>query len=139
MTASLLYRIAAVLLVLYAAGHTMGFRRVDPRWGVDAFIAGLRTKQFAVQGVQRTYWGFYIGFGLFVTVLLLFAAALAWQLGALPPAVRAAMPIATWGFALCFVAATIVTWRYFFTAPIVFSAVITICLILAAWRSGVVS
>jgi len=35
MTTSLLYRIAAVLLVFYAAGHTMGFRRVDPRWHRD--------------------------------------------------------------------------------------------------------
>lgn len=136
MSASLLYRIAAVLLLLYALGHTLGFHRVDPRWGVDSYIAGLRTTRFAVQGTQRTYWGFYIGFGLFVTVLLLFAAALAWQLGALPPAVVATMPIATWGFALCFVAATVVTWRYFFVAPIVFSGLVTLCLIFAAWRSG---
>ncbi len=33
MKAPALYRIAAVLLVLFAAGHTVGFRRVDPRWG----------------------------------------------------------------------------------------------------------
>ena len=136
MTASLLYRIAAVLLVLYAGGHTMGFHRVDARWGIDPFVAGLRSTRFTVQGARRTYWGFYIGFGLFVTVLLVFAAALAWQLGALPQAVLGTMPVATWGFALCFVAATVVTWRYFFVAPIVFSVVITACLLLAAWRSG---
>lgn len=103
MTASLLYRIAAVLLVLYAVGHTMGFRRVDPRWGIDTLVSGLRTTQFDVQGRRHSYWDFYVGFGLFVTVLLAFAAMLA--------------------------------WRYFFVAPIVFSVVITFCLLVAAWLS----
>ena len=35
MHASTLYRIAAVLLPLFAAGHTLGFRQSDPTWGVD--------------------------------------------------------------------------------------------------------
>lgn len=135
MTPSMLYRVAAALLVLYAAGHTLGFRKIDPRWGVDAFINGLRTTQFGVQGARRTFWEFYLGFGWFCTVLLLFAATLSWQLGALPLATLATMPIATWGFALTFAVATVVTWRYFFVAPTVFSTLVTICLFLAAWRS----
>ncbi len=136
MTASLLYRIAAVLLVLYAAGHTLGFSRVDPRWGLDVFINGLRATRFTVQGAERTFWGFYIGFGLFCTVLLLFAALTAWQLGALPLTTLAAMPIMTWGFALTLFVATIITWRHFFVAPVVFSALVTLCLIGAAWLAS---
>jgi hypothetical protein len=136
MTASLLYHSAAVLLVLYAAGHTMGFQRVDPTWGIDSFVSGLRTTQFNVQGRRHSYWDFYVGFGLFVTVLLAFAAVLAWQLGGLPAATLATMPLITWGLAACFVAATAVTWRYFFAAPIVFSVVITLCLLAAAWVAG---
>jgi hypothetical protein len=135
MTPAILYRISAVLLVLYAAGHTVGFRQVDPRWGVDALVTGLRTTTFVVQGAQRTYWDFYVGFGFFVTVLLLFAAVLAWQLGALPPATLATMPIIRWGFAIAFLVATITTWRYFFAAPVVFSILITACLLFAAWRA----
>ena|SRR2546425_2741200 len=135
MSPSLCYHIAAVLLVLYAAGHTMGFQRVDPRWGVDAFVNGLRATRFDVQGAQRTYWGFIMGFGLFCTVLMLFAALMAWQLGALPQATLAMMPLATWGFAISFAVATVVTWRYFFVAPIVFSLLITISLTVAAWLS----
>lgn len=135
MTASLLYHIAAVLLLFYAVGHTMGFRRVDPAWGIDSYVSGLRTTQFDVQGRRHSYWDFYVGFGLFVTVLLAFAAVLAWQFGGLPAASLAAMPLVTWGFAACFVAATLVTVRYFFAAPIVFSLVITLCLLAAAWVS----
>ena len=134
MTPSLLYRIASVLLVLYAAGHTFGFQHVDPRWGVDALVNGLRTTRFTVQGRwERTYWGFILGFGYFCTVLMLFTALLAWQLGGLPRATLATIPVITWGFAVTYVAATAVTMRYFFSAPIVFSSLVTICLIVAAW------
>jgi hypothetical protein len=58
---------------------------------------------------------------------MLFTALLAWQLGELPSATLAV----TWGFAV----ATVVTMRYFFVAPIVFSTLTTICLSLAAWLS----
>jgi hypothetical protein len=35
MKASMFYRIAAVLLLLFDAGHTSGFPWSDPKWGVD--------------------------------------------------------------------------------------------------------
>lgn len=136
MNSAVLYRISAVLLVLFAGGHTIGFRRVDPHWGIDAVVAGMQTTRFDVQGLSRTYWGFYVGFGLFVTVLLLFAAVLAWQLGKLPADVLRVMPLLTWGFALSFLAVTYLSWRYFFPAPVIFSAVIALCLVIAAWLSG---
>lgn len=136
MSSAILYRISAVLLVLFAGGHTIGFRRVDSRWGIDSVVSGMRTIRFDVQGMSRSYWGFYVGFGLFVTVLLLFAAVLAWQLGRLPAEVLHAMPLLTWGFALSFVAVSYLSWRYFFPAPVIFSAVIALCLIVAAWLSG---
>ena len=136
MNSAVLYRISAILLVLFAGGHTIGFRRVDPHWGIDPVVSGMQTTRFDVQGMSRTYWGFYVGFGLFVTVLLLFAAVLAWQLGKLPAEVLHAMPLVTWGFALSFIAVTYLSWRFFFPAPVIFSAVIALCLVVAAWLSG---
>ncbi len=136
MKASLLYRVASGLLLLFAIGHTMGFRRVDPRWGVDPLISSLQSIRFEVQGVSRVYWDFYVGFGLFVTVLLLFAALLAWQLGGLSQDTLKGMPLITWGLFACFAAVTLLSWRYFFIAPVVFSTVITLCLGLAAWAAG---
>ena len=43
MKASTFYRIAAVLLLLFAVGHTPGFRQSDPTWGVDALLAATRS------------------------------------------------------------------------------------------------
>jgi hypothetical protein len=136
MKASLLYRIASVLLILFALGHTLGFRRVDRRWGVDSIIGALRSTHFHVQGLNRTYWDFYTGFGLFVTVLLIFLAILSWQLGGLPKESLLAMSVVTWALGACFFGVTFLSWKYFFVIPMIFSGVITICLILAAWVAG---
>ena len=136
MKASLLYRIASVLLILFALGHTLGFRRVDPRWKLDSIIAALRSTHFEVQGLNRTYWDFYVGFGLFVTILLLFTAILTWQLGGLPKDHLSEMRLVAWSLAACFVVVTFLSWKYFFIVPVIFSGVVAICLILAALAAG---
>lgn len=136
MKASLLYRTASVLLILFALGHTLGFRRVDPRWKLDSIIVALRSTHFEVQGLNRTYWDFYVGFGLFVTVLLLFTAILTWQLGGLPKDHLSEMRLVAWSLAACFVVVTFLSWKYFFIVPVIFSGVVAICLILAALVAG---
>jgi len=133
---SLLYRIASVLLVLFGLGHQLGFRRVDPRWGVDSAIGALKSTQFQVQGMTRTYWDFFSGFGFFVTVLLFFAAILAFELAGLSRETLRTLGIVTWAFALAFVVITLLTWRYFFIAPLVFSSLVALCLVLAAWSAA---
>jgi hypothetical protein len=136
MKASLLYRIAAVLLVFFAAGHTIGFRLSDPKWGVDALLSSMRSIHFDMQGFDRTYWDLFVAAGFCVGVFYLFAAILAWQLGGLPAATLALMRGTTWSFALCFAAISVVSLRYLFIVPIVFSMAITLCLTAAAWLSA---
>ena len=96
----------------------------------------MRSTHFYIMGFSRTYWDFYVGFGLFVSVFLLLAVVLAWQLGSLPPESLALMRGTAWAFALCFAAITVLSWKYFFIIPILFSIVTTVCLIAAAWRSA---
>jgi hypothetical protein len=130
------YRIAAVLLLLFAVGHTLGFRQSDPKWGVDALLGSMRSIHFDLGGFSRTYWDLFVGAGLFVSVFLLFAAVLAWQLAGLPAATLALMRGTAWAFALCFAAITVVSWRYLFIIPIAFSILITLCLTAAAGLSA---
>ena len=136
MKASMVYRIAAVLLLLFAVGHTLGFRESDPKWGVDALLGSMRSIHFDVQGFNRTYWDLFVAAGFSIGVLYLFAAILAWQLGSLPAATLALMRGTVWAFALCFAAITVVSWRYLLIIPIAFSIVITLCLTAAAWLSA---
>jgi len=131
----MLYRIAAVLLLFFAVGHTLGFRDSDPKWGVDALLVSMRSIHFDVQGFNRTYWDLFVAAGFSVGVLYLFAAILAWQLGGVPAATLALMRGTAWAFALCFAAITLLSLRYLFIIPIVFSLVITLCLAAAAWLS----
>jgi hypothetical protein len=136
MKASVFYRIAAVLLLLFAVGHTLGFRQSDPNWGADALLGSMRSIHFDVQGFNRTYWDLFEAAGFSVGVFYLFAAILAWQLGGLPAAALALMRGPAWAFALCFAAIAVVSWRYLFIVPIAFSIVITLCLTAAAWLSA---
>jgi hypothetical protein len=136
MNASILYRISSVLLLLFAIGHTLGFRQSDPTWGVDALLGSMRSIHFDVQGFSRTYWDLFQAAGFCVGVFYLFAAILAWQLGGLPAATLAGMRVTVWALALSFAAITVVSWRYLFILPIVFSAVVTVCLTAAAWFSA---
>src|SRR2546423_15558363 len=96
----------------------------------------MKSIHFDIQGFSRTYWDFFVGFGFFVTVFILFAAVVAWQLGGLPAETLTRLRGIAWALALCFVALTILGWRYFFILPIAFSLVIAVCLIVAAWLSA---
>jgi len=130
--ASTLYRIAAVVILLFDIGHTIGFLQHDPSWGVDSLLASMKSTHFNIQGFTRSYWEFFVGFGLFVTVFLLFAAVVSWQLGSLPAETLARLRGIRWALAVCFVALTFLSFRYFFFLPLVFSALIAVCLIVAA-------
>jgi len=86
--------------------------------------------------MTRTYWDFFSGFGFFVTVLLFFAAILAFELAGLSRETLRTLGIVTWAFALAFVVITLLTWRYFFIAPLVFSSLVALCLVMAAWSAA---
>jgi hypothetical protein len=135
MRASVFYRIAAVLLLFFAAGHTLGFRQSDPKWGVDRLVQSMQSIHFDIQGFDRTYWDFFVAAGFSVGIFYLFAAILAWQLGGLPPGTLAIMRGTVWSFALCFAAITILSWRYLFVVPLAFSFLIASCLTAGAWLS----
>src|SRR5438105_8957188 len=100
MKASTFYRIAAVLILLFDVGHTTGYPWSDPKWGVD--LGSMRSTHFEIFGFSRTYWDFYIGFGLFVTVFLLLSAIVAWQLGGLPAETSGRMRGPAWSITFCF-------------------------------------
>ena len=64
-----LYRIAAVLLLLFACGHTAGFLSFKPSSPEGlAALSAMNSVAFDFEGNNRTYGGFYVGFGLTVTV-----------------------------------------------------------------------
>ena len=123
------YRISAVLLILFALGHTLGFSQPpDPAWKADAVVASMKSVHFDILGSQRNYWDFFLGDGYTVSIFFVFAAILGWQFARVSPAKSVA-----WAFAATFACLTILSCIYLFVVPIVFSSLITVSLGVAAW------
>ena len=137
MNATLLYRISAVLLILFAAGHTVGFLKfIPPTPEGIAVREAMNHVHFQVRGREYSYGGFYIGFGLFNTAYLLFAALLAWHLGSLADRNLNSIGPVGWAFCLLMVASLALCWAYFNLVAVAFSALLAIDLGWAAWIVG---
>ena len=93
MKVTLLYRTASILLLLFAAGHTIGFRQVDSAWRVDSLVDSMKSTHFNANGSDRTYWEFFVGFGLLVTAWMVFAAIVGGLYVSLGPTVGAVITI----------------------------------------------
>jgi hypothetical protein len=63
---------------------------------------------------------------------MLFTVMVTWELGRLPEATLAQLPWIRWGLALCYAGSLLISLRYFFMTPLIFSAVIFLCLTAAA-------
>ncbi len=134
MTAKVVYRIVAVVLVLFTAGHTFGFLSFRPpsAEGV-AVYAAMDNVRFAIDGGSYSYGGFYRGFGLMVTAFMLFSAFLAWHLGTIASTRSEAAGTLAWAFAALQIACCILGCLYFFLVPILFSVVVAVGATWAAW------
>ena len=131
---TLFLRVAAVLSLLHCIGHTIGgvFSVDAPSVTKEgAVVAAMKSNQFDVMGATRSYWDFFIGYGLTISVCELVQAVVLWQLAGLaktdPRRIRpiiAAFLLANLGFA-------ILAGRYFFIPPFVGSVLTTIGLVAA--------
>jgi hypothetical protein len=125
-------RIASVLTLIHAVLHTIGgvFSEPDPGPGAVAFAA-MKVNQFLLMGNMRSYWHFYRGLGLTVTILLTAEAVLFWQLGSSAKTdARRLRPILT-TFAIAYSALTVNSFNYFFIGPVIVEIVIVVFLVLA--------
>ena len=72
-------RIAAVITLLYSAGHTAGMPWTpftNPE--ATSVLEAMKTHSFEAQGFKGTYWDFYFGFGIIISVFLLVQAVVLW-------------------------------------------------------------
>ena len=128
----LFLRIASVLTLIHAALHTIGGVFGAPAPGVQqAAVAVMKANEFQVMGVMRSYWDFQMGLGLAVSVFLTMEAVVFWQLGSLAKtdALRLRPILAT--FLVGYLCAAVVSYRYFFAAPVITEILIALCLGLA--------
>jgi hypothetical protein len=134
MKAITLYRIASVLLVILAAGHTfwlLSFRPTAPE-GLAVWNA-MNNVHFRVKGSSFSYGDIYAGFGLLITLNVLFSAFLAWHLGTVASSTPLAIGALGWAFCAAQLVSLAVSLKYFSGPPVVFSALLAVWLGWAAW------
>ncbi len=129
-----LYRIASVLLVILAAGHTIAILKFKPPTAESETVWNtMNSVHFKVGRGEYSYGSLHRGLGLFATIYLIFAAYLAWYLGAMARQNPQAIGFLGWAFLALQLASFALTAIYFFLPPIIVSALVAICVGLAAW------
>ncbi|WP_372786723.1 hypothetical protein [Phenylobacterium sp.] len=120
-------RFAAVVSLLLALAHTVGFTKTKA--GAQLTIRrAMEAAPFDLAGSTRTYWDLYVGFGLIISALMLAQAAVLWWLAGQesrhPGESRGLVAV----LFLANLAVLGLDWRYLFGAPLVSTAVITLAI-----------
>jgi hypothetical protein len=130
-------RIAAVLTLLYCAGHTSGMPwtpYTDP--DATSVLEAMKGRSFEAQGFRGTYWDLYFGFGLVISVYLLLQAVVLWQVASLAKTDHIRIRPLIVSFLIGFIINAALSWQYFFIVPVVLAALIAICLAIAVVLAG---
>jgi hypothetical protein len=133
MKPALWFRIAAALFLLFAAGHTYGFLTLRPSNPEGrAVLDAMNNTRVIVGSSTFTYGGFYLGFGLFITLFQLFTAWLCWHLGSMSRRIPSDAQSIAWAIVAVQVIGLGLSWKYFSIEPAVLSALTALCLALGA-------
>jgi hypothetical protein len=134
MASTWLYRVAAIVFVLFAAGHTYGFLsfRASSADGRAVYEA-MNSVHLMEKGRSYTYGGFYRGFGLSATMSMIFWAFLCWHLGELARTTPAAIGALAWAFFAVQISGAVLSFLYFGAPATVLSVLVAVLVGAAAW------
>ena len=76
MTTTLWLRIAAVILLLFTVGHTMGGLQHWSPMGDNEVLRQMTAVRFDTMGASRTYLDFFMGFGWSISIMMLLQTVL---------------------------------------------------------------
>lgn len=134
MNATLLYRIAAVLFLLFAVGHTFGFLTFRPPTPEgQAVLDAMNRVHVTAAGRSFSYGGWYRGFGLTITASMLFWAFLCWHLGDLVRTAPQAVGALGWGFFAVQAAGVVMAFLYFGPPAIALGVLVSLLVGTGAW------
>src|SRR5438270_11456128 len=125
MSTRLLLRIAAVITLLFCAGHTAGIPWTPAAGPAELpVINAMKGTSFDVVGSMRTYWDLYYGFGVTISFLLLLIAVILWQLADLSGTYAFRSRPMIVAVLIFFVINAVLALKYFFIIPLAMSVAI---------------
>ena len=130
MSARIWLRGAALLQGLGAVLHTLASQHRNAPSGDVAVFQVMQSYRFQIMGFDRTYWDFFRGYEVSITIVFAMLAVLMWQVGSLSNK-RHALPIVM-TLLVAQVLLDLASWNYFFAGPGVMGILIILCLAIAA-------
>jgi hypothetical protein len=128
----LFLRIASVLTFIHAVLHTIGgvFGKVDPGPAAVA-VAAMKANRILVMGNMRSFWDFYFGLGLALSISMTAESILMWQLASLAKSEARRLRPMMVTFLLAYVVIAINSNANFFIAPVIVEILIAACFAVA--------
>ena len=125
-------RIASVLLFVHALLHTIGgvFGPIAPGPAAAA-VSAMKANPFQAFGNLRTFWDFYMGLGVGVSIALTMEAVVLWFLAPLVADRGAKLRPVLAAFAIGYLLFSVDSWRYFFIGPVVVEMLVSASLFAA--------
>ena len=136
MTATLLLRIAAIISLLFTAGHTLGGRTKWSPMGDNAVLRAMTDVRFQAMGANRSYLDFFMGFGWSLSVSMLLQSILLWQMATLARTDAAKVRPMIAVFAVAQLVSVVIAWRFIFPLPALFALVLFAALAAAFFAAG---
>ena len=136
MKPSLLLRIASVITLILALGHTSGGLGLWSPAGETDALRAMRSFRFDAMGASRTYLDFYLGFGFIIGVYLFIQAVALWQLASIAKTDALRVRPLIGSFLLASAASAALAWKFIFVLPVVSFIAVAVCLGLAFHAAG---
>ena len=132
MKSVLALRLASIITFVHAVLHTVGgvFGRTPPG-PASVAVEAMKSNQFVALGVTRTFWQYYHGMGLAVSIFLFIESIVFWQLGSVAKTAAPRLRPIFATFLIAYLAMAVNSYLYFFTAPVVVEILIALCLLWA--------
>jgi hypothetical protein len=122
-------RAASVLTLIHAALHTIGgvFGKPGPGPATVA-VEAMKSNPFVWMGNTRSYWDFYIGFGLGISIFLTLDAIVLWLLASLARTDATRLRPILLAYALGYLAFAVNSYVYFFLGAVITEILIVLCI-----------
>jgi hypothetical protein len=124
MKASTVLRITSLITLIFAVGHSLGGMESWSPVGETEVLKAMKSFRFDAEGVTRTYFDFYLGFGLILSVYLFLQAVLLWQLATLAKTEALRLRPLIVSFFMASVVSAGLSWKFIFAVPAISFVVI---------------
>jgi hypothetical protein len=129
-------RAASILTLIHAMLHTIGgvFGDIGPG-AASVAVAAMKVNTFPLMGHTRSFWDFYHGMGIGVSISLTVEGVAFWLLGSLAKRDAASLRPILATFAVGYLAFSLNSYTYFFLGPVIAEILIAACLLVAIFTA----